>query len=531
MRDRAPARTSCRHGDRTRERWWFAAVCATALVAYLPSFTAVFQFDDYDQIVNNPAVRTPTLDQLLLWGRARIIPFATLALNAWIGGEEVFGYHVVNFIVHLLTCFFVYRLALALCETPRLRDTRLARQRLLFAVAAALIVACHPIQVQAVTYIVQRISSMAAMFYVGSVFFYVTGRNRDSTPQAPRHPWPNANPARAAYVASLLFAIGAFFSKESSATLPLMIVLTEWIFYGRPSWSPRLLRFAPFLLLVLAIPVTWKLLSPALPGSPRQENGEPPRDLAHILTLSADQSGSISPTAYFLTQCTVVPRYLGLVLVPWGFNVDHDVPVAHELSAAVIGGFALLAGLFACGLYAVGRWPAIGFGVLWFFLALSIESSVFPIQDVMNEHRMYLAMPGVAFVLASGFSVAARRRPAAALAFGGGVVVLLCALTIARNQVWRTELSLWSDALDKSPEKSRVHVNVGIGWYQEGRLDEAIRHYCRALAIDPKNRRARYDLNAALDAQVEAGEADVDVEGEDENGMLVVVPRDPCPRP
>ena len=526
----AAARAPWWRRERARELAGFTLVAAAALVAYLPSFSAAFQFDDYDQIVFNRVIRSPTLDQLLIWGRARIIPYAILALNAAIGGEDVFGYHVVNFGVHLLTCFLVFSLALALCRTPRMRATALAREPRLFATAAALIVACHPIQVQAVTYIVQRMSSMAAMFYVGSVLFYVSGRNRDTVALEPgRHARPAGGPRRA-YAASVIFAIGAFLSKESSASLPLLIVLTEWIFFAGTAQARKLLRLAPFLLLVLAIPLAWKL-SPTSKILVQGEHHEQPQDLVRILTLAADPSGNTTPLQYLLTQCTVVPRYLGLLVAPWGFNIDHDVPLAQGVSAAVGGGIVLLAVLLAFGCYAARRWPIVGFGVLWFFVALSVESSIFPIQDVMNEHRMYLAMPGVALALGAAFSRAADRRPAAVLTLGAAVVVVLCALTYARNQVWRTELSLWSDALAKAPGKARPYVNVGAALHQEGKLDEAIKYYCQALAIDPQNRPAQYNLNQLAAAQAEAGEGELEIEGKDEEGNLVFVPRDPCRRP
>jgi tetratricopeptide (TPR) repeat protein len=172
----------------------------------------------------------------------------------------------------------------------------------------------------------------------------------------------------------------------------------------------------------------------------------------------------------------------------------------------------------------------VGFGILWFFVALSVESSLFPIRDVMNEHRMYLAMPGVSLVAASLFTAAVRRRPAVSFALGGAVAALLCALTFARNEVWQTQLSLWMDALQKSPDKARVHVNVGTALQLEGRLDEAIPYYCRALEIDPKSARAHYHLEVVLEQKADEGTIPMDVESAGADGSVVLVPRNPCRR-
>jgi len=155
----------------------FAAVAVITTLAYARSFASPFQFDDHGQIVGNPVLAEPSLDRLLAYARARLLPFATLALNYRTAGEEPFAYHLVNFAVHLLAIFAVFHLALALCRTPRLRESWLAGEAVAFATAAALIFACHPIQVQAVTYVVQRTAALAALFYVGCVLLYVRARN------------------------------------------------------------------------------------------------------------------------------------------------------------------------------------------------------------------------------------------------------------------------------------------------------------------------------------------------------------------
>jgi hypothetical protein len=289
--------------------------------------------------------------------------------------------------IHLLATFLVFELALSLCLTPRLRDSPLAANPLPFAVAAAVLFACHPIQVQAVTYVVQRASSLAAMFYVGSVLLYVRARNAQL----------GAPPGRVApsLVGSGLFALGAVLSKENTASLPLAILLTEWVFYrARSNARQALQKLTPYLPLVLVIPLLWSLLAE---GPPLGQSGGSPAErvigLGRLLLFRANPDGEVTALDYLRTQCVVIPRYLRLVVLPWGFNVDHDVALQPALSPAVSAGLALLGALLAFGVYAVRRWPVTGFGILWCFAAWSVESSVLPIRDVMVEHRMYLAMP------------------------------------------------------------------------------------------------------------------------------------------
>jgi hypothetical protein len=254
------------------------------------------------------------------------------------------------------------------------------------------------------------------------------------------------------------------------------------------------------------------------------------RQVARTLTVAAEAPEELSSWTYLLTQCRVIPKYLALVVVPSGFTVDHDVPMERGLSAASAAGMLLLLALAGAGLYAATRWPLVGFGILWMFVALSVESSIFPIRDVMNEHRMYLAMPGLALVAGVGFAALLRRQRIVAVVVGAAVAVLLAGLTIARNEVWATQLSLWREALEQSPDKARVHVNFGTALHLSGDVKQAVKHYCEALRLDPTNRRAESNINVALDDLLETdGDVEMEIASTGPNGEMELVPRHPCP--
>jgi hypothetical protein len=281
----------------------------------------------------------------------------------------------------------------------------------------------------------------------------------------------------------------------------------------------------------------WKLLA----VGPRRlpDGSDPPVQpltaFLRLLVFRANPAGDISPLEYLFTQVVVIPRYLRLVVLPWGLNVDHDIAVERSFSPAVVSGFAFLAILLAFGLYAVRRWPVLGFATLWLFVALSVESSVLPIHDVMVEHRMYLVMPGIALAAGNGFAWVFRQRRSPALIAGAAALLVLSALTFMRNEVWRTHVSLWSDALAKSPRKARVYVNLGQALHLAGRVDEAISRYCQALALDPRHVRARVNLDAAVEEQTDAAldsEDEIVLEGMPSgasgSGAIVLRPPDPC---
>jgi protein O-mannosyl-transferase len=481
-------------GTSRRGRGLFAAVLVAAItvIAYWPSLSVPFQFDDYARISGNMQLRagnwTRAIGQL---GGARVLPASTLVFNYWLSGDETRSYHVVNLAVHLAATGAVFWLALLLARAPRLSASRLAGDPLFFAAAAAAFFACHPLQTQAVTYIIQRAAAMAAMFYLACVGAYLAGRLAQD-----RH---GAAAGRRYFAMALLCAAAALLSKENAVTLPLAVLLVEVACFGRRHVG-RLLRVGLLATPFLAIPIVWKIATWGARGD-ATSGGSLRRLLDAVFAQGMESPPAVGFSSYLLTQMLVVPRYLRLLLLPVGLNVDHDVRVATGLDAAVFAGAVLLLALLALGLWALRRAPLIGFGILWLFIALSVESSLIPIHDVMMEHRMYLAMPGPALLFAAGLvSVRRRHRRLAASALVG-CAVLLAAMTFARNQVWQSALGLWSDAAAKSPNKARVHVNVGVAHHGRDELDAAIRHYCRAIEIDPDIALARDNIEIALEQQ------------------------------
>jgi hypothetical protein len=425
-------------------------------------------------------------------GSARFLPATTFVANFVTSGVEPFGYHVVNLAVHLLTSLGVFRLAFLLCATPRLRATRLADHAVLFATVSALIFACHPLQTQAVTYIIQRIAAMAAMFYVWCIAAYLSARLCQE-----RH---RAAAARRRYLGCAGLAMAAVLSKENAVSLPAAVMLTEVAFFGVRG-AGRLVRNSVWALPILLLPVAWKVWRWRPLSGGVESMGWAERISEAVLAQGVPRGEGLSILEYATAQITVVPRYLWLMFVPVGLNVDHDVPVRLDLSAPVVAGLILLGALCGFGVYCLRRWPLVGFGILWFFVTMSVESSFVPIRDLMMEHRVYLAMPGFSLLLAALVVWSSNRNRRAALTVATAVLLLLGGLTFARNRVWRTPLSLWRDAVAKSPNKARVHVNVGVAYHGEDNFDKAIHHYCRALALEPNINLVRDNIEIALEQQ------------------------------
>jgi hypothetical protein len=474
-------------------RVWLALalLCVTTLVAYAPSFLVPFQFDDWARIGNNQALVEGRLWDALTWfGNTRLLPSLTLWGDYQLYADEPLGYHVANLTLHLIASCGVFALGIALCATPRLTGRYSPGAIVMLASAAALVFALHPVQVEAVTYIIQRATVMSAAFYLWAVVAYIRARLRPADGRG----W------LARYAIPLLLGLGAVLSKENAVTLPLMLLMVEWICFGRP--RARLLIQAALVVGLLAVSV---LALKAVLFNPPRPGGLPSYTFSQRMYLVLISYGTGGPmtatppaTVYALTQATVVPRYLALVARPWGLNVDPHIPLQRQVSPAVVLGALLVFAVASAAAAAVRRAPLVAVGAWWFLIALSVESSVLPLADAMAERRLYLAMPGAALVLGAGFAALRQRLPRSALGLGAVVLLVLSALTFARNVVWQSQLTLWRDAADKSPGKARPWANLGGAYFVEGRLDAAVDAYCRALALAPDDEVIRENLELAL---------------------------------
>lgn len=496
------------------------AVLGLGLAAYANAYGGAFVFDDLAQVRDSTLARD--LSSWLPGGpgwrleATRAVGYLSFALNHRLGASPG-GYHAVNVAIHLANAFLVYALVVLALRAPRARGSWLAPHARAVAYVAAALFVTHPLQTQAVTYVVQRLTSLATLFYLAATVLYLDGR------LAP--PGRGRLRAAASYAGLLACALLAMLTKEIAFTLPFAIVLLELALFDRE--GRRWAALAPVLATALVIPVA----------------------LATRTSLPAALSGAITGTRlerppprldYLLTQPSVVVAYLRLLVLPAGQNLDHDVPIRHALldpavlsSAAVLAALAALAAVLLARTRPAARRPVnpaarlVAVGILWGFLALSVESLV-PIVDVMNEHRVYLPSAGLFMAAAVALAFLARRasgegRAAWNLAAAGTVIALVLAgATLVRNTVWRSDLTLWRDAASKSPRKLRPVENYGTALISAGHPDRAVPVLRHALELDGGSAYAHAQLAMALLSTGRAAEAEPEL-----REALRLEPRDP----
>ncbi|MDP2167140.1 MAG: hypothetical protein Q8J64_02275, partial [Thermodesulfovibrionales bacterium] len=380
-------------------------IALLGILAYSNTFNAPFQWDEQKFIVNNPIVKDlvyfiepSTAENLELYPalKGRYVGYLTFALNFKIHGLDVRGYHVVNILIHIINSLLVYFLVLLTFRTPYLNNPLflnnppsppLAKGGLsegnLIALFSALLFVSHPIQTEAVTYIFQRLASLCAFFYLLSLLLYIKSRLTEK------------NTRYAFYALSLLSAVLAMKTKENAFTLPLVITLYEFFFF-KGSIKSRALRLVPILLTMLIIPLS-------LIGIDK-----PVGEIISGIGTATEGYQGISRWDYFLTQFRVIVTYIRLLFLPINQNIDYDYPVFHSFfDLGVLLSFFFLLSVFGSAVYLFYHsknnpsFRLISFGVFWFFITLSVESSIIPIPMVINEYRLYLPSFG-AFAAAAG---------------------------------------------------------------------------------------------------------------------------------
>jgi len=202
---------------------------------------------------------------------------------------------------------------------------------------------------------------------------------------------------------------------------------------------------------------------------------------------------------YLYTQFNVVVIYIRLLFLPVGQNLDYMYP----LKTGFFDGYTSLAFLFLLLIVGFGIWnikkrPVITFSIFWFFLTLSVESSVFPIKDTLFEHRLYLPMFGFGLVIAYMVFCLLPIKRLWCVVVSILIVVSLGTATYLRNMVYQDGITLWYDVVTKSPENFRAHYNLGTALQAHGSLEEAIKSYSKALSIRPGYVRAHDNLGVVL---------------------------------
>ena len=463
------------------------------LLVYGETLDHPFYFDDTTNITENPHIR---LEEFNLVGLKRVVagghltsrPVANLsfALNYLFGEYNPVLYRLINILIHGLNGLLLFKL---LSLTLRMPIASIPQEKVhLLAYVTALIWLVHPLHIQSVTYIVQRMNSLATMFYFMAMIFYIMGRQ-----------CPVAKRKRLMFVGCLISGLLALGSKEIAITLPFMLWIYEWFFFKdmdrkwfRINATSMVIGFGFGLLMLLFF---WSIF-------------EPGAGLLNTI-VSSYSHRDFTMEQRLLTELRVVVFYISLFLWPYPDRLTllHDFPLSNSFfdPLSTLGSLLFLLVLAGVAIRLARNYRLYSFCLIWFLGNLTLESSVIGLE-IIFEHRTYLPstfLTLLVVLIAHRFLEVAWLKKGLLLF----VLVLLSFWTYQRNQVWENKVSFWLDCLEKCPTEIRVQNNLGQALEEEGRIEEAMGHYRQAIEHNALFADAYNNLGLALEKVGEEKEA------------------------
>jgi tetratricopeptide (TPR) repeat protein len=452
----------------------------------------VFQFDDFANILEDPRLVSlagfcRNLDQMI-----RPVTRLTFLIDRQVFAEDPAGYHILNILLHLgcgTLIFMTLRASLNCLKRARPTFSVSSQESIPF--WTALLFLIHPIGTETVTYLSGRATGLMTFFYLASLYLFIRSAERRGE---------ETFKFLTTYLGALTCFVLALLSKEVALTLPVALLLWEFVFQRQgenPEQYPGARLHSPF----------WGVAALFLLAA-----GIHPR-YQYLLRASF---GLRPLWENCVTQINTVAYAAGLFFSPARLNFDHDRPAYHSLLEWPTPlSLLILLGLLAAGLLLVRKMPFLSFGLLWFFLQILPTNGLLPRYDVLSERNLYLPSVGLFLAFVFLWKSAAERLGEALRAHEGlstraGPTVwrmvgslpvvwslLLLSCTVERNAIYGNEVAFWLDVVHKSPGKARPRNNLGYAYFQAGDVDHAIREFHVASQLDPAFSTARENLAKA----------------------------------
>ena len=460
-------------------------------LAYSNSLNGIWALDDV--LVNQPLDKEALIEKV----GTRKVAFLSFSVNQKIDPHDPLNFRLFNILIHIFNSILVYVLALITLKLPY-NTERFERNGFSVALLSAAIFALHPLNINAVAYIIQRMASLATFFVLLSLISYIyAGRtfslfNKTSL-----------------YIMSILFLLLGIFSKENAVMGIPLILLYDYAFlsqYDKKGFKKRIL--------IVSLAGTCVFLIAAFYLSFHKRAIELAKVFADIhkpfdfFSFKSWMASDVywSPYEHILTEFRVIGRYLFLFVLPlpgflvfdqWGYPLSKGIfePVTTLISIVLI----LSALVFS--VLKLRRFPFISFGILWYFIAISLESFIAVGSDLYFEHRNYLPLTGLSFGLVAQSASALRGR----IPTGKYSVWIICIamsaslgfLTFQRNFIWNDPVTLWNDTVQKAPYNIRAKLILANSYTAMSDFKNAKRYYVDSIRIAKEERKPHF-LSKAL---------------------------------
>lgn len=483
-----------------------------ASVFYYPSLHYNFQFDDVANIRNVFGIRTLTFWDSL-FASSRWIPFWLNAVNYRMGKFDPYYFRLFNIGFHILAGIFVFYVTLLALSRFK-ADSVYKKYNYVIAYLTSFLFLLHPVQTQTVSYVIQgRMEGLAglAMLIVTLCFLM------------------------ACYVQKLyaktiwyfLVFASAFIgtgTKEIMVVAPFLLLVVDWFMVAQGNWpafKKRLIFHALFTIFFFGVYL--HLLKPSFFANLIGLKLEARNNIGNLLTEAPGQK--IYPMHFFISQFKVIIHYIVMFFWPFNISVEYDWKLVKNFFAldCIVPLCALLT---LCSVLAYrmrkNKADIITFCFLWFFIAIAPRSTIIPSSELLADYKTYMASYGMVLFLAIGmvhifvalmpyFSKMIRLFGAAQTNYLMATLISLPVgyATYERNKVWRSSEEFWSNIIANAPGKARAYNNLAVALSDQGRMQESIPLYKKAIMMDknypdPRNNLAvAYSMTGKLALAIE----------------------------
>ena len=421
------------------------------IICYSNSINGKFICDDAYLIQNNDLIKTfdgvsdlfkgeiSTSSGLSKFNFYRPVQMITYSFDHFFWRLNETGYHITNIILHIFTAFALFWLILIL-----------SKDRVISFITSILFL-IHPVQTEAVSYISGRSDSLAAVFSILCLIFYVkyslNGRSR------------------LFYFFSLFLYAIAILSRENSIFIILLIALLDRLYRKEYKWG----QMSPF----FAIAMIYVLF--------------------RVFILNVQISNSYIDTT-FLSRLPgffmAVVEYIKLLIVPVNLHMDYGIDLFEWKTPEVLSGVLVLCGMFFYFIWSVKKQQKlIALSIGWFLIMIIPISNLYPLNSFMAEHWLYL--PSIGLFLLAGLSFRelfnSRYSKIPVVIIFIFVVIYFSHKTIIQNNYWENSEVFYERTLKFSPDSLLSMNNLGNVYYRKGKTKEAILMFKRAIKTNSRH--------------------------------------------
>lgn len=471
-------------GDRLNAAVAFALLAALVVISHGGALKADFVYDDHNQLVGNPSIRSlknvprffthpaETIGEIDFEGIYRPLRTTYFALGYRLWGPNPAAFHAANLLFHLLNSFLVFLFLRRMCGAER------------SALAAALLFAAHPAMTDVVCWICSSSDVLCMFFYLTALLCWF--RTREET----------GGRRRAFYAISLVSLVLALLSKEMAITFPAVIVAIDFWRDGLKGLTPkRWPSYLPFIIVAgIYFAIRMNIMSRF---SQRGYWGDTPLASAAIIIKA-------------------VAFYVGLLVYPFRLTIFPTIDTnVSATDPAVVLAVLLIALMIAAALWLRRKSPALSLGIVLFFIMLAPVSGIIPLTTIVAGRFVYIPSVGIFLAAtalfgglgATGEERSRKRGPAMAAAIAA-VVFLFSFNTILRSLDWRSDLALFKSATEVDPDNPRARTSLGKEYFILGDPGASRREALAAIELSEDHAEAHSLLGRILVEEGRTSEAE-----------------------